>query len=324
MAEIKCIDVSEWQGTVDWKKVKAAGYGYAILRAGFGREATQKDKEFEKNYKNAKAAGVKLGAYWYAYCTDKADAQREAKACLSVLKGKFFELPVFYDMEDNSIVSLGKTKLTECAKAFCEELKKGGYAAGVYSNPDWFKNYLNYNELKSLYPVWLAQYYKEPQYTCDIWQYSSEGAVNGISGNVDLNIIYNEKIIKSNSVTVPAETEKKVNLETALLQALLRQAYAQGLCKTFIKPIDNKKGKLIDDALVECRNSLGYKNPDNAIDLEFIKELEHQINVIRIDKENKLKEELKKVNESPAGDINGDGSVNVRDVTALQKRIAGI
>ena len=76
--------MSEWQGTVDWKKVKAAGYGCAILRAGFGREASQKDKEFEKNYKNAKAAGVKLGAYWYAYCTDKADAQKEAKACSDV------------------------------------------------------------------------------------------------------------------------------------------------------------------------------------------------------------------------------------------------
>lgn len=320
MAQNKCIDVSEWQGSVDWKKVKADGYGFAILRAGFGRDSSQKDKEFEKNYKNAKSAGLKLGVYWYAYCTDKADAQKEAKACLSVLKDKSFELPVFYDMEDNSIAGLGKSMLTDCAKSFCEEIKRGGYASGVYSNPNWFKNYLDYNELSKAYPIWLAQYYKEPQYECDVWQYSSVGAVNGITGNVDLNVIYNEKIIKSDTTS----DSLKISYETALLQGLLRQAYAQGLCKTFIKPIDNKTGKNVTAALQECKKSLGYKNTDSTVELEFIKALEHQINVIRIDKENKLKDELKEAKGILVGDVNGDGAVNVRDVTALQKKIAGM
>lgn len=318
MVNIKCIDVSEWQDTVDWKKVKAAGYGHAILRAGFGRSATQKDKEFEQNYKNAKAAGVKLGAYWYSYAIDKADAVKEAKACLEVLKGKTLDMPVFFDMEESSMTKLGKSTLTAMAKAFCEEIKKGGFRAGVYSNPNWFTNYLNYNELKSLYPIWLAQYYKEAQYECDIWQYSSTGKVNGIAGNVDMNIIYSESIVAQK------EDSETVDLETALLQALLRQAYAQGLCKTFIKPIDNKLTENVKKAVTECKTSLGYKNSDSSVSLEFIKDLEHQINVIRIDKEEKLKAQLKTEQEKLVGDVNSDGKVDIKDATAIQKKIAGI
>ena len=153
MANIKCIDVSEWQGTIDWKKVKAAGYGYAVLRAGFGRSDTQKDKQFERNYTGALAAGVKLGVYQYAYAIDKADAVKEAKACLSVLKGKTLDMPVFYDMEEASMTKLGKTKLTEMAKAFCDTVRKGGFTSGVYSNPNWFNNYLDYNSIRKNYPV---------------------------------------------------------------------------------------------------------------------------------------------------------------------------
>jgi len=112
LANVKCVDVSEWQGSIDWKKVKAMGIEYAILRAGFGREVSQADAEFERNYKNAKSAGLKLGVYWYSYADSVSDAEREAQACLSVLKNKAFELPVYYDLEDNSQVGLGKTVLT--------------------------------------------------------------------------------------------------------------------------------------------------------------------------------------------------------------------
>ena len=319
MANVKCIDVSEWQGTIDWKKVKAAGYACAVLRAGFGRADTQKDKKFEDNYKNAKAAGVSLGVYWYSYAADKADAVREAKACLSVIKGKNLELPVFYDMEDSSMIKLGKSKLTECAKVFCDEIIKGGYQAGVYSNPNWFNNYLDYKELKKLYPIWLAQYYKEPQYDCDIWQYASDGKVSGISGNVDMNVIYNSGIITKNETTA-----NTMNFETALLQVLLRQAYAQGLCNTFVQPIDNKKGKLTKAAIVECRTSLGYKNPDSNIDIEFIKALEQRIDVLRKGNEDNLKAQIADLTSKPVGDVNGDGKADISDVTALQKKLAGI
>lgn len=306
MANIKCIDVSTHQKKIDWKKVKSSGYEHAIIRAGYGRSSSQKDEWFETNYKNAKAQGVKVGVYWYSYAVDKADAIKEAQACLEVLKGKTLEMPVFFDMEESSMTKLGKATLTAMAKAFCDAVIKGGFKAGVYSNPNWFRNYLDYEELKKLYPIWLAQYYTSPSFECDVWQYSSEGKVLGISGNVDLNTIFDGSIIKS-------ETKKEVatqSFETALLQALLRQAYAQGLCKTFVKPIDNKKGKLTKAAVIECRTYLGYKNPTDDIDLKFIKELD---------------EAIKAKSESVlSGDFNGDGTVDIKDATAIQKHIAGI
>lgn len=316
MAEIKCIDVSEWQGVIDWKKVKSAGYTCAILRAGFGRSAAQKDKTFESNYKNAKAAGVKLGAYWYSYAVDKADAVKEANACISVLKGKSLELPVFFDMEENSMTKLGKKVLTQMAKAFCDTVIKAGYRAGVYSNPNWFTNYLDYKALRKLYPVWLAQWgVDSPQMDCDIWQYTSEGKVSGITGNVDMNVIYNSGIIRSATKPLPEKTEEKTKtevFETAGIQALLRLAYSFEIVKTFVTPIDNKKGKLTNAAVLEAREYLGYKNPTNSIDLKFIKELEIL-----------LSEKISELIKRPAGDINGDGKVDIRDATEIQKKVAG-
>lgn len=309
MANIKCIDVSEWQGTIDWNKVKASGVTCAVLRAGFGREASQVDKKFEQNYKNAKAAGVKLGVYWYSYADSVEDAKREAEACLEVLNGKTLELPVFYDLEESFQTSYGKSMLTTVAKMFCETIKAGGFVPGVYANLTWFDNYLDYNSLNDKYFIWLAQYNYEAQLGCDIWQYTSEGSVPGIAGGVDVNIIYNDKLIKKEGETV-------TNFETAGVQALLRQAYAQGIVKTFVKPIDNKKGKLTKAAILEAKEYLGLKNPDTTVDLKFIADLEHAVNVLRIAKEDALKSKAK-------GDINGDGKVNVKDVTALQKKIAG-
>ncbi len=302
MAEIKCIDVSEWQGSVNWKKVKAAGYTCAILRAGFGRSETQKDAEFDTNYKNAKAAGVKLGVYWYSYAVDKADAVKEAKACLKVIKGKSFELPVFYDMEENSMKSLGKTALTAMAKAFCEEIKKGGFRAGVYGNPDWFTNYLDYKTLKKTYPIWLAQYYKEAQMECDIWQYSSGGSVNGISGNVDLNIIYSADIVES----ADKAESTKVNYETAGLQTLLLTAYSLGLVKKKAS-VDNKMGDSTKTALLQLKKKLGLKE-DSTLTLDFYKKAYKAIKgAIPL-----------------AGDANKDGVVDIKDATAIQKKLAGV
>ena len=150
---MKCIDVSEWQGDINWKKVKADGYECAILRAGFGREVSQKDSSFEDNYKNAKAAGVKLGAYWYSYATDTEIAVKEAKACLAVLNGRYFEMPVFFDMEESKMTGLSKKALTEIAKTFCNTLIKAGYRSDAYSNLNWFTNYLDYDALRKLYPA---------------------------------------------------------------------------------------------------------------------------------------------------------------------------
>lgn len=129
------------------------------------------------------------------------------------------------------------------------------------------------------------------------------------------------KIYKAESTT---STTTPTTYSTALLQALLRQAYAQGLCKTFIKPIDNKMTDAVRKAIVECRTSLGYKNTNDSIDLDFIVDLEHQINVIRIGKEDNLNAELDMAQSKLLGDFNEDGKVDIKDATAIQKHLAGL
>lgn len=188
----KIIDVSTWQGNIDWSKVKADGVQGAIIRAGFGNVASQKDNKFERNYTNAKAVGMPIGAYWYSYATSVADAKKEAEVCLSILKGKQFEYPIYYDLEDPSMTGCGKSVLTQIATTFCETLENAGYYVGIYSNPNWLKNYLDYNTVKK-YTLWLAHWgVSEPSYKCGLWQYSSSGSVSGISGRVDMNWGYQD------------------------------------------------------------------------------------------------------------------------------------
>lgn len=199
MAKVTCIDVSTFQGNIDFQKVRAAGIIAVIIRAGYGREISQKDTQFETYYKNAKEAGLNIGAYWYSYADSEEDAKKEASACLACIKGKTFDLPIYYDLEDSSQTHFGKTTLTKFAEAFCEAIKAGGYRAGVYANLNWFNNYLDYNELRKSYSIWLAQYASKNDLECDIWQNSSTGKINGINGNVDTDVICNSNVIYNSS-----------------------------------------------------------------------------------------------------------------------------
>lgn len=196
MAKVSCVDISEFQQGVNFSKMKNDGIDAVIIRAGYGREASQKDSMFESHYKNAKSAGMKVGAYWYSYADSVADAEREAKAFMSCVSGKSFDMPIYYDLEDSSQTHLGKTKLTEIAEKFCEIIKANGYRAGVYANLNWFTNYLDYSKLKSKYSIWLAQYNSINELYCDIWQNSSTGRVDGYSGNIDTNVIFNNDIFE--------------------------------------------------------------------------------------------------------------------------------
>lgn len=191
--QLKGIDISTWQGgNVDFNKLKKDGVEFVIIRAGFGREISQKDNQFENNYKKAKAAGMPVGAYWYSYANSANDAITEAKTCLEVLKGKQFEYPIYFDIEDASMTGLGKNVLTQIVLNFCDTVEKAGYFVGVYSNPNWLKNYLNKSKLDK-YTLWLAHWgVNEPGYACDLWQYSSNGSVSGISGRVDMNWGYRD------------------------------------------------------------------------------------------------------------------------------------
>ena len=201
MAKVTCVDISEFQQNIDFNKMKNDGIKAVIIRAGYGREASQKDNMFESHYKNAKNANLKIGVYWYSYADSVSDAEKEAKTCLECINNKSLDMPIYYDLEDNSQVKLGKAKLTAIAERFCETIKKSNYKAGVYANLNWFNNYLDYNKLKSKYSIWLAQYNSENELSCDIWQNSSTGKVSGYGGNIDTNVIYNENIFTGKSDT---------------------------------------------------------------------------------------------------------------------------
>ena len=206
MTRVTCVDISEFQQNIDFNKMKNDGIKAVIIRAGYGREVSQKDSMFESHYKNAKNANLKIGVYWYSYADSVNDAEKEARACLECIKSKSLDMPIYYDLEDSSQTKLGKAKLTEIAERFCETIKKSNYRAGVYANLNWFNNYLDYDKLKAKYSIWLAQYNDKAELDCDIWQNHSTGRVSGYGGNIDTNIIYNENVFKNIKVEKPTLT----------------------------------------------------------------------------------------------------------------------
>ena len=196
------IDVSQWQGDIDWVQVKNSGVDFAIIRTGYGRSGdNQIDNKFHQNIENAKLAGVMVGAYHYSYAESVEDAKKEAKFCLSIIKscGLSLDLPVYFDIEDASIANKHNRDIrTNMCISFCSEIEKAGFSAGVYANKNWFDNYLNYNELKKRYTIWLAHYgVDSPSLDCDIWQFTSKANVVGIKTDVDKNYMYRDMIKKN-------------------------------------------------------------------------------------------------------------------------------
>ena len=231
MSKITCVDISEFQQGINFNKMKSDGIKAVIIRAGYGREASQKDSMFESHYHNAKSADMKIGVYWYSYADSVSDAEKEAKACLECINNKSLDMPIYYDLEDNSQTKLGKAKLTEIAERFCETIKKSNYRAGVYANLNWFNNYLDYDKLKKKYSIWLAQYNSVNELNCDIWQNSSTGRVSGYNGRLDTNVIYNEDIFSGKSDT-------KVEKPT-----LTYRVYADGKWYNEVKGLSNVAGR---------------------------------------------------------------------------------
>lgn len=187
----KGIDLSAHNGTVDFKKLKGQ-VDFIILRAGFGKIATQKDKMFETYYKGCKDNDIPVGVYWFSYCLTETDAILEAKACMECIKGKQFEYPIYFDMEEPKQCKLPKEKCTAIANAFCGELEKNNYWCGVYSMDSFFKNNLIEN-IQSRYAIWVARVENvKPTYTnkYQMWQYSWKGKFNGINADTDCNYCY--------------------------------------------------------------------------------------------------------------------------------------
>ena len=191
------IDVSKWNGNIDWNAVKNSGVSYVIIRCGY-RGSTSgaliEDPKFRANIQGASKAGIKVGIYFFTQAVNEVEAVEEASMVLSLIKGYNITYPVFLDVESSGGRADGISVSTRTAvcKAFCQTIQNSGYKAGVYANKTWFNEKIETPSLTG-YKIWLAQYAAAPSYSrtrYDIWQYSSKGSVPGISGSVDMNTSY--------------------------------------------------------------------------------------------------------------------------------------
>ena len=174
--------------------MKDAGIEFVIIRIGYGQYESQKDSKFERNYEGFRNVGIPVGVYLYSYAKSTSDSKKEAEVVLKWLGGRELNLPVYYDIEDKSQINLSKNTLTSMCETFCDTIEKAGYWAGIYTNKYFFTTYLDYKKLEEKYTIWVAQYNDTNTYRgkYDMWQYTSSGKVNGISGNVDMDILYRD------------------------------------------------------------------------------------------------------------------------------------
>lgn len=189
---MKGIDVSKHNGRLDFGKIKKAGFDFVIIRAGFGMYYKQKDECFEYNYSEAKKQGLKVGCYHYSYAKNVVEAGNEAMTFLDWIKGKQFDFPVSFDLEDISQKNLGKKILTDIAMTWLSIVENAGYYVTLYSNVDWLRNRLDKTKL-SKYDLWLADWRTNIKHSgadCGIWQYSSKGEIEGCAGCFDLDVAF--------------------------------------------------------------------------------------------------------------------------------------
>ena len=207
VSKVYGIDVSYYQGNIDWSKVKNSGVEFVIIRVGYrgyGSAGTLvEDPRFKTYLDGATKAGLKVGVYFYTQAITTAEAQAEAKFVLDRIKGYKLQMPVYYDIEavdydsgrlDNA--GLSKAQKTALCTAFCDTIIKSGYSAGVYANYTWLNYYIDGAGLGKKYPIWLAHYTSNTNYDqrMDMWQYSGSGTVSGISAYTDVNVWYAGKL----------------------------------------------------------------------------------------------------------------------------------
>lgn len=206
MSVIKGIDVSRWQGAINWQQVKNSGIRFAILKA--SDKNNRPEEKFNINYNGCMATGLPVGVYHYVYAKDTTRAAEEANALISILEGKKISCGVWLDMEDSSLLDLSQDTLSKIIYTEANLLKKAGYKTGIYCNKDWYDNILDSRNLKNDFYFWIARYpYNDtgifnensslnPKNYAVMWQYSSRGRVPGIYTYTDLDAaFYNLEII---------------------------------------------------------------------------------------------------------------------------------
>lgn len=194
------VDVSEFQGEVDWQRVKAAGVDFAILRVGYRGNSVgslQADACFERYYHEAREAGLQLGVYFYAQAISEEEALEEAAYVLELLQDRPLELPVFYDWEEAPTGRTGgkaNSAVGDWTLAFCKAIEAGGYRAGAYFNQQYGYSIMHLESLTD-YVFWIAEYsaYQSFSFQTAFWQYTGQGHVDGIDIQVDLDLMYPEE-----------------------------------------------------------------------------------------------------------------------------------
>ena len=213
----KGIDVSEWQGKINWEKVKNY-IDFVIIRCGYAMNyKKQDDIEFERNIKECERLNIPYGIYLMSYANSIGKAKSEAKHILRLTKGHNPSLGLWYDIEDNNTSgSVSKETLANIIKTFCNNIKKAGYKVGIYANLNWFENKIS-KEIQKDYLIWVAQYNSKCEYEGKyaIWQYTSIAKVEGINTNVDMNYLYDDSLL-DDPVVEDEEITRIKELQTAL------------------------------------------------------------------------------------------------------------
>lgn len=261
IAAYKGFDISNWQGKISvdrFKKAKAAGYSFAIIRCGFAaNDPVNKDAAFETNYKNAIKAGLNVGLYYYSKARTVAAARKEANYCLKLINGRALHYPIYIDFEDKVQANLGKTLSASICNAFCEVIEREGYAAGVYANWNYLTNKIG--TISAKYDIWLAQYptatYKG-KYT--MHQHSDKGTVPGIGSPIDVNTATLKPASwPKNLPKYPAENLRKgdagyqvIKLQRCLNQLINAKLDVDGVfgpaTEKSVKRLQNKYGLEVD------------------------------------------------------------------------------
>lgn len=208
----KGIDVSWYQGKIDWEKVKASGVDFAILRCGYGsNDEKQDDSQWFQNVSECERLNIPYGVYLYSYANTVDKAKSEADHVIRLIKNRKLSYPIYYDLEDDYILKLSNSKLGQIAEAFIGRLKANGYTnVGIYANKTWFEKKLT-DKIFQKYSRWVAQHNSVCSYTGNyvMWQSTDKGTVDGINGYVDLNFLVKSIPAKSIKLSKKSLSLKK-------------------------------------------------------------------------------------------------------------------
>ncbi len=290
------VDVSSYNGTIDWNTAKASGLDFAIIRIGFGDDDTnQDDPRAIANMIGCEAAGIPYGVYIYSYAVSEREVDSEINHTLRMIQGHYPELGVWFDMEDadgyknrhNFNPYTHGWELTNYCLRFVTAMQNAGYRVGVCANRDYFVNVLDYSLIRSNCMIWLAHWgISEPSLGCDMWQFTSSGQMNGVPSTwegVDMNLIYPGSPLYD--IVVPTSDEPDDDFT----------------------PIDSI---IRDDGTIICRGDVNGDDVIDVVDLAIVKK--HILGKITL-RDNAFK----------LGDVNGDNSIDVVDLAIIKKHILG-